>query len=74
MVKINEKMGLIMKTPNNKYRIVRDEYNGYEAQFKLWWFPFWWFECFSSNTSSSLEEARKRCDKHKNKGKVVEYL
>lgn len=28
----------------NKYRIVTDDYSGYEAQIKYWWFPFFWLQ------------------------------
>lgn len=24
-----------------KYRIIKDNYLGYEAQYKKWWMPFW---------------------------------
>ena len=44
----------------NKYRIVTDNYAGYEAQVKYWWFPFIWiqiptsYEC-SINTHTHIE-------------------
>ncbi len=43
----------------NKYRIVTDEFNGYEAQVKRWWWPFWWVELNGVNTSSSIQRAYK---------------
>ena len=36
-----------------KYRIVKDRYLGYEAQRKVWWFPFW-VDFGLGNTHSSL--------------------
>ena len=44
----------------NKYRVVTDEFLGYEAQVKFWWFPFWWFQMddlCKTNTFSSLSKA-----------------
>lgn len=45
----------------NKYRIVSDEYLGYEAQVRFWWFPFFWFQMhergFIVNSFPSIEEA-----------------
>lgn len=46
-----------------KYRTVRDSYNGYEAQYKLWWFPFWLQ--IETNTSSNVEQAKKFIENHK---------
>jgi hypothetical protein len=64
-----------------KYRIVRDQYMGYEVQYKCWWFPFWVEHGFT-NTHKTIEEARgyideiestKRTHKIKYAGQVVEY-
>ena len=55
-----------------KYRIVKDGYLGYEAQFKRWWFPFW-MQCDFCNTSGTVEQARKICDLHSRCGVVEEY-
>lgn len=38
-----------------RYRIVTDAYNGYECQYKDWWFPFW--EQILVNSNTSVEEA-----------------
>ena len=54
-----------------RYRIVRDKFSGYEAQYKRWWFPFW-LECFFTNTSDSIEKARMVVDMHRNR--VVEVF
>ena len=51
----------------NYYRVVTDNYSGYEAQVKFWWFPLIWFQCYYTNTNSSLEEAKKVIERHKNK-------
>jgi hypothetical protein len=46
-----------------KYRVVRDSYNGYEAQFRPWWSPIW-FQCFGTNTEPSLERSLQVCKLH----------
>ena len=54
-----------MKT--KKYRIVTDNYCGYEVQIWRWWFPFWvqvW-ESGHINTHRSIEEAKEFIDKLK---------
>lgn len=40
-----------------KYRIVTDCGQGYEAQFKIWCWPFW-IQCFGANTSPTIDRAR----------------
>lgn len=44
-----------------KYRIVKDNYSGFEVQKKNWWWPFW-FQLNNShhpvNTFSSIETAK----------------
>lgn len=40
-----------------RYRVVRDNYLGYEAQHWRWWWPFW-EQMGVYNTHSSLEDAR----------------
>ena len=55
-----------------RYRIVADNYDGYEAQVKYWFFPLLWLEVGLSNTSSSIEGAERVIDIHKNK--VVKYV
>ena len=58
-----------LRFPTTRYRVVRDNYLGYEAQFKVWWFPFW-MECESytggcgTNTNRTIEEARQLCADH----------
>lgn len=60
----------------NRYRIVRDNYEGYEAQVKYWWFPFRWRQLSGRfpgiNSHYSIEGARKLIQLHRNK--VVEYI
>ncbi len=44
------------------YRIVEDDWLGYEVQRWRWWFPFWVQCCGPNgicNTHSSLEEAER---------------
>lgn len=49
-----------------KYRVIRDNFSGYEAQVRYWFFPFW-LECFGTNTTSSLEGSKKVIENHKSK-------
>lgn len=57
----------------NRYRVVEDNYLGYEAQVKFWWFPIWWFQLslngrgLGINTSFNLLTASKVCRKHSQK-------
>lgn len=58
----------------NKYRIVRDNYAGYEAQYQLWWLPFIWLQCDVQdgiNTCSSIEHAEQVCKQHAMNRRVV---
>lgn len=58
-----------------RYRIVRDSYCGYEAQYRPWWCPIW-LQCFGSNTRTSVEKSREVCQQHYNKHRpnvAVEY-
>ena len=41
----------------NRYRIVTDAYLGFEAQVKMWWFPFMWFQMDVSNTHTTIDRA-----------------
>lgn len=52
-----------------RYRIVTDNYNGFEAQFRRWWMPFY-CQCFFSNTTTSVERALETIKKHKTQGVV----
>lgn len=63
-----------------KYRVVTDNYAGYEVQYKLWWWPFWIQASDSEgrivNTFFTLEEATKYAKelKCKTKCKAVWYV
>lgn len=46
-----------------KYRIVDDNFAGYEAQVKYWWWPFW-IQCFGVNTASTLSGAQDTIKRH----------
>jgi hypothetical protein len=67
-----------MKFFDTKYRIVRDKYSGYEAQYRPWWFPIW-VELDKAgigngtNTCKTIERAREICCLHR-QGKVVEHF
>ena len=43
----------------HKYRIVRDNYCGYEAQVKYWYWPFSWVQAGGTNTHLDVEAAEK---------------
>ena len=58
-----------------EYRIVRDNFLGYECQHKRWWWPFWTQMGFT-NTHRTIEEARTYIDKWKiveTQSAIVEY-
>ena len=52
-----------LRFPPTRYRVVRDRWLGYEAQFKPWWSPFWW-QCNVVNTNRSIGQARQVCVNH----------
>lgn len=54
-----------------RYRIVRDNYAGYEVQSWRWWFPFW--VQGTTNTHRTVERAKQYIEYKKNGG-VVEYV
>jgi hypothetical protein len=64
-----------------RYRIVTDKFNGYEVQYKVWWWP-WWIQAPQHghiNTFSELEKAEEwvkhGCPKKKEPVQsVVKYL
>lgn len=58
-----------------KYRIVTDEYSGFEVQSWRWYFPIW-LQCHTSscepiNTHSSLEKAKLFIENKKRKRKIL---
>jgi len=53
-----------------RYRIVKDNYCGYEVQVRRWYFPFW-IQHGLFNTHSSIEGARQYIEGLSNQ--VVEY-
>jgi len=61
MIKLNE----------TKYRIITDNYSGYECQSKTFWFPFW-VQMDVANTHSSIEDAKEYIFTYKNKNKKKE--
>lgn len=62
----------------NRYRIVRDNYSGYEAQIRYWYFPFIWFQLNGDygicNTNISIEQAENLIEKHRRGKEVVKYI
>jgi hypothetical protein len=55
-----------------KYRIVTDNYNGFEVQEGFILLPFIWWELTGSNTHSTLKKAEEFA--RNNQKKVVKYL
>ena len=57
-----------------RYRIVRDNFGGYECQVKHWWLPFW-FELNGTNSHRTVELARAFIDTYAevSRGEFVEY-
>lgn len=56
-----------MKIFKTKYRVVADNYCGFECQKKSWWWPFWYPLGFT-NTHSTLGLAKKHIE---GSGKVI---
>ncbi len=54
-----------------RYRVVRDNYAGYEVQIWRWWWPFW-VPASPCNTHISVERAEEWARGHA--GDVVKYL
>jgi hypothetical protein len=54
-----------------EYRIVRDNFCGYEVQVRRWWWPFW-IQAGFANTHSSVERAEAWAESHARK--TVKYL
>lgn len=53
------------------YRIVTDNYSGYEVQEWRWWWPFW-VQCGRVNTHPTVERAEMYANRIS--GKVVKRL
>lgn len=53
-----------------RYRIVKDNYRGYECQKWKLWFPFW-VQINYVNTQRTIEEAIKYIEDYANKGNIV---
>ena len=60
-----------MKLNETKYRIVTDNYSGYECQSKTFWFPFWvqMNKIYGINTFSEIEKAKEFIFTYSNKKK-----
>jgi len=61
------KMKIIFRT---RYRIVLDRYGGYDAQYRLWWWPFW-VQCYRVDAQRTLEDAKTLIRFHKKIGNIV---
>lgn len=47
-----------------KYRVVTDNFLGYEAQYKPWFLPFWQ-QLNRTNTHKTIQEALEMCKRFK---------
>lgn len=56
----------------HKYRIVRDNYCGYEAQVKYWYWPFSWVQLQGTNTHLTADLAEAYINKFRQP--VVKYV
>jgi hypothetical protein len=58
-----------LRFPPTRYRVVRDRYLGFTAEYRPWW-SLVWMECDleygikGTNTSDTLEESRQLCAHH----------
>ena len=53
-----------MKFFKTRYRVVPDNYAGYEVQIKRWWLPIW-MQLYFINTHMPLESAKKMIEAHR---------
>lgn len=63
----------------NKYRIVTDNFAGYEVQVKYWWLPICWLQIGDkngrkTNTHASVSDAEKLISHHKAGLRVVKVI
>ena len=61
----------LSKKTSKRYRIVKDNYCGYEVQVWRIWFPIW-IESNYINTHSSLEKAKKHIENLRNYKEYIE--
>lgn len=54
----------------NRYRIVQDNFMGYEVQIRRWWWPFW--QEWGHNTFHTIEKAEAWAKSRKQP--IVKYL
>lgn len=57
-----------------EYRIVKDRYAGYEAQFRYWWLPIWWQCGPLCNTHATIDRAEAFAIAHSKAKSVVKLL
>jgi hypothetical protein len=55
-----------------RWRIVKDNFAGFEVQSWRWWWPFWLQG--RTNTHASVEEAEKYAEGLSQQGRVVKYI
>lgn len=54
-----------------EYRVVEDNFAGFEVQARRWWWPFW-LECDFCNTHPTVEAAERWAERHAQR--TVKYL
>lgn len=69
-ITIKEKPNKKISFFKTRYRIMPDNYAGYEVQYRKWWLPFWFQHGFC-NTHLSIERAKSYIDMLIDKG--IEY-
>jgi len=69
-----------MKICKKQYRIVTDEFNGFEVQKRLLYFPFWFQikgrQGFHTNSQTTIKESEEliEMDRKKNKPHIREII
>ena len=71
-MKLMHRLKYIPRIFRTRYRIVKDDHLGFEAQFRYWWMPLY-NELDWSNTHHSVDSAERMINNRKS-GRVVKYL
>lgn len=61
----------------NKYRVVKDNFSGYEVQIKYWYLPIFWFQVGGMagvNTHNTIQKATDFAQWHAKERGCVKYL
>lgn len=67
-----------MRLRKNRYRIVTDNFGGYQAQVKFWWLPLVWFPMHQKGSTCNsfyiLEDVEKFIKKKVATGTVIKEV